>query len=128
MTREQEEAIEYLEQFIGKEKEYKHKPIKIKTLPNTRNAIETVLNMIKEKDKEIDCLKKAGKATEDIYKREIEKKNKIIDLLIDYVDKLSEYYTRIEGKNNEFCNEKCIDKNIECYDCIKQYFERKSEE
>ncbi len=54
MTREQEEAIEYLKQFIGKEKEYKHKPIKIKTLPNTRNAIETVLNMLKEKDKKIE--------------------------------------------------------------------------
>ena len=71
--------------------------------------IETVLNMLKEKD------------------AEIEKKDKMIDLLIDYIDTLSEYYTRAEGKNNEFCDEKCIDKNIDCYDCIKQYFERKAE-
>ena len=57
--------------------------------------------------------------------KETEKKDKIIDLMADYIDKLSEYYTKIEGKNNDFCDEKCIDKNIDCYDCIKQYFERK---
>ena len=59
---------------------------------------------------------------------EIKQKDKMIDLMIDYIDKISEYYTKIEGKNNDFCDEKCIDKNIDCYDCIKKYFERKSEE
>ncbi len=40
------EAIEYLEQFIGIKKEYKYKPIKVKTMINTRKAIETVLQAL----------------------------------------------------------------------------------
>lgn len=63
-----------------------------------------------------------------VMQKQIDEKDKMIDLLIDYIDTLSEYYTRAEGKNNEFCDEKCIDKNIDCYDCIKQYFERKAEQ
>lgn len=45
----EEEAIEYLEQFIGIKKEYKCKPIKVKTLNNTREAIETVLSELEKK-------------------------------------------------------------------------------
>lgn len=81
-----------------------------------------------------DSIKAKEKADTDLddldkgWKVELEKKDKMIDLLIDYIDTLSEYYTRAEGKNNEFCDEKCIDKNIDCYDCIKQYFERKAEQ
>ena len=45
---ELEEAIEYLEQFMGIKKEYRYKPIKVKTLNNTRQAIETLLHYIKE--------------------------------------------------------------------------------
>lgn len=53
-----EEAKEYLEQFIGRKKEYKYKPIKIKTMINTRQAIETVLQALdnsisKDKVKEL---------------------------------------------------------------------------
>lgn len=113
-------------------------------------AIETVLSMLKEKSAEIKQKntelaeknaeieelktnnKKAWKLNANMSKRhltdifKIKKKDKIIDLLIDYIDKISEYYTKITGKNNIFCDEKCIDKNIDCYDCIKQYFERKA--
>lgn len=117
---------------------------------SNQKAIETVLNMLKEKDAEIEKYKKLladnlakelnnsikakEKADTDLddldkgWKVELEKKDKMIDLLIDYIDTLSEYYTRAEGKNNEFCDEKCIDKNIDCYDCIKQFFERKAEQ
>ena len=45
---ELEEAKEYLEQFIGIKKDYKYQPIKIKTMINTREAIETVLEELKE--------------------------------------------------------------------------------
>lgn len=54
------------------------------------------------------------------------KQDKMIDLLIDYIDKLTDDYTGLTGENNIFCDEKCIDKNIDCYDCIKQYFEQKA--
>nr|DAJ23401.1 MAG TPA: hypothetical protein [Caudoviricetes sp.] len=116
MTKEQE-AIESLEQLINIRKN-KAGQIKYDNCICSTTAIETILNMLKEKDAEIH-----QKNTE-----LAEKKDKMIDLLIDYIDTLSEYYTRAEGKNNEFCDEKCIDKNIDCYDCIKQYFERKAEQ
>lgn len=54
----EEEAIEYIEQFIGIKKEYKCKPIKVKTLNNTRVAIEAVLNLLEKKDKIIDEMAK----------------------------------------------------------------------
>lgn len=41
-----EKAKEYLEQFIGRKKEYKYKPIKIKTMINTREAIENIFQYI----------------------------------------------------------------------------------
>ena len=117
MTREQEEAIEYLEQFIGKEKEYKHKPIKIKTLPNTRNAIETVLNMLKENSAEIE-----QKNTELAEKSaEIEKKDKEIDLMAETIRKLAISLASYEGSyNKETIN---FTGNIKD---IKQYFEQKA--
>ena len=45
---ELEEAIEYLEQFICIKKDYKYQPIKIKTMINTREAIKTVLQSLKD--------------------------------------------------------------------------------
>ena len=54
----EEEAREYIEQFIGIKKEYKCKPIKVKTLNNTREAIETLLNLLEKKDKIIDLMAK----------------------------------------------------------------------
>lgn len=57
----EEEAIEYIEQFIGIKKEYKCKPIKVKTLNNTREAIEIVLSLLEKKDNKIALL-------EDVYK------------------------------------------------------------
>lgn len=145
MTKEQE-AIEKCKEIIQQNKEI----VKQARLSKDTNAIEltancnkesiaieTVLNMLKEKGTEINKYKRKNKELsiqllkiykeQDNYNARIEKKDKMIDLLIDYIDTLSEYYTRAEGKNNEFCDEKCIDKNIDCYDCIKQYFERKVE-
>ena len=58
----------------------------------------------------------------------LKKKDKQIDLMAEMIDELSEYYTRYHGKNNEFCKEICIEKDIDCKDCIKQYFERKVED
>lgn len=138
MTREQEEAIEYLEQFIGKEKEYKHKPIKIKILPNTRNAIETVLNMLKEKDKEIEKLKEENKNImklnanmskrhlDDIFK--IKRKDKIIDLMAIFMANLDIDGEICKYQVSAFCDneQKGVTLDV-CAECIKQYFERRSE-
>ena len=74
--------------------------------------LETVLCMLKEKDKEI------------------KKKDKIIDLMAEYINYLSDELVQATGKNElEFCNANkcCEDSNYNCEQCIKQYFERKSE-
>lgn len=63
-----EEDIEYLQQFIGIKKEYKYKPIKTKTLINTRQAIENVLAELENsisKDKIREKIKEIDKAYED---------------------------------------------------------------
>ena len=75
--------------------------------------LETVLSMLKEKDKEI------------------KKKDKIIDGMAKYINYLSDELVQVTGKNElKFCdgNKCCKDSNYSCEDCIKQYFERKSEE
>ena len=99
MTKEQE-AIENLTDLL---KQRYEKQVQITTYDLFGN-IETVLNMLKEKDKEI------------------EKKDKIIDLM---ANSFAE-----EGFYSEHCqtlidNEVCPD---DCNKCVKQYFERKSEE
>ena len=71
-----------------------------------RVAIETVLSMLKEKDKEI------------------EKKDKIIDLMAEEINETDRGYI-------DYCQFKMVcDRN--CKECIKQYFkeiaERESEE
>ena len=104
--------------------------------------IETVLNMLKEKDEKIEYYKKQ-KNYDDQFKhelleeirclnldkdekdREIEKKDKIIDLMAEYIDS-NNYVDNEECQFQwDFNIKKCIE-NGDCKDCIKQYFERKS--
>lgn len=117
MTKEQE-AIEILNKFKNNEMQrdkleisryggwkigdiYKHLEL--------NPAMETVLNMLKGKDKEID------------------KKNEIIDELVKYIDS-NNYVDNEECQFQwDFKIEKCAG-NGDCKDCIKQYFERKNEE
>lgn len=117
MTTEQKEAIEYLEQFIGKKKEYKCKPIKVKTLNNTREALETVLNLIQEQEKEIKSLDKAihdeileNYDKQELYKKQLQKKDNIIDELakafkqddVRSVEEIKQFYERkVENDNSK---------------------------
>ena len=112
-------------------------------LRKQRYMYKTVLNMLNkysadsaEKDKiiaeksaEIEKLKRDFKIVDQEcsrLERKEAKQDKMIYLLIDYIDKLTDDYTGLTGENNIFCDEKCIDENIDCYDCIKQYFEQKA--
>ena len=109
MTEEQERAIENLTDLL---KQRNEKQVQITTY-NLFENIETVLSMLKEKDKEI------------------KKKDKIIDGMAKYINYLSDELVQVTGKNElKFCdgNKCCKDSNYSCEDCIKQYFERKSEE
>lgn len=121
-----------------------------------KEAIETVLSMLKENSAEIEkkntelaeknaeiekfkqvlarniarnvtsSMKESAKSKEDLemlnagWQIELEKKDKIIDLMAEEINETDRVYT-------DYCEMK-IECDRNCKDCIKQYFERKSEE
>lgn len=114
MTKEQEETIDRLRKITNRQILYGNKyGIVIEEFKKLQEDIETVLNILKEKDKEI------------------KKKDKIIDLL---VNKLNQGYKVFEnGEIKEIVEiyEKIKStsdlRGIELIkECIKQYFERKA--
>lgn len=132
MTKEQE-VIENLTDLL---KQRNEKQVQITTYDLFEN-IETVLNMLKEKDKEIEELKQAlarniaknftssmkesAKSKEDLemlnkgWQIELEKKDKQINLIINAV------YKRFKA-------ELLLEYGFENEEQFKQYFERKSKE
>ena len=102
MTKEQEEAIERLEKRIKDNEDYKTTQV---WLTDDVSAVYTVLNMLKENSAEL-----AEKSAE------IEKKDKIIDLMAERIEWLC--------KSNGILLDKEHDENFIQQD-IKQYFERK---
>lgn len=100
MTKEQEKAIEHLEKL----KEYKQTyygsqwfKVEVCADEEMKNTIDTILNLLQ------------------IQQEEMEKKDKIIDEMTDYID-----FDKIELN----CSSLCVKE--ECQkECIKQYFERK---
>lgn len=133
MTNEQREAIEYLKESVLI---YKN------TIPKISEAIETVLSMLKEKDKEIENLKmekdeaweewnnleQGAYEEEQRLKSAIKKKNKIIDLMAEYIANRDNDEDICKYQVAEWCEDEEDGVLIEvCRKCIKQYFERKSE-
>lgn len=118
---------------------------------SNQEAIRELLNMLKEKDKEIEFQKDINKTEKDRHKKtekslkgQIIKNNKIIeklekeaqgyfeenikkDKIIDLIIDEYEYNARINLKDfceNELRKDTCIQ---DCKTCIKQYFEQKSD-
>lgn len=61
---------------------------------------------------------------------ELEKKEKVINEMSDFINTMSNELVAETGDNNlEFCKmQKCIDNGeIDCIDCIKEYFTNKAE-
>lgn len=55
---------------------------------------------------------------------------KMIDELIEYIDRITEEIAREKGVEDfEFCDNRCadIEDYIDCNDCIKEYFRKKVE-
>lgn len=117
MTKEQEKAIKYFEDKI---KVHKKQIDKLKEEGQFEGngtmidiyklricMITIILNMLKEKD------------------TEIQKKDKMIDLMAEYISDLDidEDICKKQSDNN--CDD--INREVECKECIKQYFERKLE-
>ena len=132
MMKEQKETIERLNRIITTKFNNDYS-----IDSSDKEAIETVLNMLKEKDKEIEELKQAlarniaknftssmkesAKSKEDLemlnkgWQIELEKKDKQINLIINAV------YKRFKA-------ELLLEYGFENEEQFKQYFERKSEE
>ena len=136
MTKEQEKAIEILEDIKNNTWTTKY------IMSSDSKKAETVLNMLKEKDKEIEKLKadnkKAWKLNANMTQRhlsdifKIKKKDKQIDLMATTLSAictgLSTVRDHFEKEYCEFINSDkdcCWKTDTSCKDCIKQYFERK---
>jgi hypothetical protein len=139
MTTEQEKAIERCKQIIKDNKEIIKEARKngdintiqlTASLDNDSLAIEIVLSMLQEKDKEIEKYKYLYQKTLDNTiqaDRENIKLKKQIDLMADFI------FQNIDVEE-DICNSayiKCkqeTGQDITCINCIKQYFERKAKE
>lgn len=134
MTTEQREAIEIISKYLNFNEIYGTR--------NFKEAIETVLSMLKEKDKEIENLKmEKDEAWEEwnnleqgTYEEEqrlksaIKKKNKIIDLMAEYIANRDNDEDICRHQVAEWCEDEEDGVLVEvCRKCIKQYFERKIE-
>lgn len=146
MTKEQ--AIERLKSKLDNDKEYLEQCNPFSDLVNEvrldNKSIEIVLSMLKEKDKQIDKLKKhnddllrklRNRVKEvkklqkySLYKEEFSRLNKQLqnkDKIIDLMAERLRYYNGMQQKQ-EFCIDICEGKecNIKkCKERIKQYFE-----
>ena len=136
MTKEQEEAIETVEGMVKSYIEADECGLSNNDFKNQIRAMQTVLNMLKEKDKKIEYYKKQ-KDYDDKFKHELleqirclnldkDEKDKQIDLMAKYISNLEidEDICMKNIANTELCNEKYSN----CKECIKQYFERKEKE
>lgn len=96
-------------------------------------AIETVLSMLEEKDKEIQFQNDINKTELDRHNKAeknlkgiINKQNKIIDLMADEIANSITNTCPLEDYNYDLdCENKCNDNYKECW---KQYFENKAKE
>ena len=116
MTNEQREAIEICKEKIIESFYDFPNPTSIELKDTDVEAIDTVLSILKEKDELY------HKALTDLVKadRENIQLKKQIDLMAEEINETDRGYT-------DYCEMK-IECDRNCKDCIKQYFERKSEE
>ena len=123
------EAIEIVEGIVKSYIEADECGLSNNDFKHEIRALQTVLNMLKEKDKKIERLEKQSKNLDKQAQQYFEQTiylDKQINLMTEVI------YRRTNYKElNKYCNKK--DKNkcesyTECYKCIKQYFERKCEE
>ena len=126
MTKEQEETIEIIEKMVKSYIVADECGLSNNDFKHEIKAMQTVLNMLKEKDKEIEKLKadnkKAWKLNANMTQRhlsdifKIKKKDKQIDLMADNLVGMI------------FSDKENIEIIFDNKEEIKQYFERKSEE
>ena len=146
MTKEEEEAIDRLRKITNRQILYGNKyGIVIEEFKKLQEDIETVLNMLKEKDEEIEKLKKENEHWKNGFERELEdnrenackllKQDLIIRKKDRQIDLMAEHIVSSAIVDDTVCAIKCdceTDIEEDCTHekmliCTKQYFERKVE-
>lgn len=125
MTEEEKKAIKYfynLRKTIDESYLLFDEGIDVKCGKEMIKQITSILNLIQNQQKEIECLKQAGEATEMLYKMQLEKRDKIIDEMAPYV--YLDKYMREEMKKDIYNN---VNNHKGFKEWVKQYFERKVE-
>lgn len=120
MTNKQKETIDRLNKD-------KNRPLACGDITVVNIAdIDTALLLIQEQQEEIEGLKNKEVLIKRYFKKcdLIKQKNKQIDLMAEWIEKHTKYYDE-DGCYCEVEKEIC-EKDIECIDCIKQYFETKA--
>ena len=120
LSEEEKKAIKLIKQYRKEIKDGDIKPIFI---------LDTAINLITKLQKENEILKRAfDKQTADMSNNllELRQKDKQIDLMAEYISNLDidEDICKEQSDNN--CDD--INREAECKDCIKQYFEKQVEE
>lgn len=112
MAKEQEEAISRLRKITNRQILYGNKlGITIEGFKELQEDLETVLNMLKEKD------------------AEIEQKNEVLNRVYDFIweNDCCRYFSKKHALYNQVLNfDSCLGNCKR--NCIKQYFERKVED
>lgn len=139
MTKEQEEVIDRLRKITNRQILYGNKyGIVIEEFKKLQEDIETVLNMLKEKDKEINRKSSTIKALQcALHERteERDRKDNIITRQNKQIDLMAEHIVSSAIVDDTVCAIKCdceTDIEEDCTHekmliCTKQYFERKVE-
>lgn len=132
MNEEEKQAIKYfynLRATIDESNMLFDEDINVKCGKETIKQITAILNLLEKKDKEIQYQKEINKTeqnrhkqTEKSLKGQLQKKDKMIDLMVEEFKKIFS-----EGEPCDLDHEMECKKYKECKDCIKQYFERKVE-
>lgn len=96
---------------------------------SNQKAIETVLSELENKQDDINILQAQRDSMEYQFKQakaELEKKDKIIDLMAKWISNIC-FYKDDYGNSCEIIQDSCY-KDSDCKQCIEQYFENKAEE
>ena len=130
MTNEQREAIDKLTNgekmdFVTLVRTFKKEGIE-KFAVVRKEYLDTVLSLIKEQQEKIAKYEKIYKEY-DCYRwvKELDKKDKIIDLMAEFIATLDIEEDICANIENDNCDKMAFG---ECENCIKQYFERKVED
>lgn len=121
MNEEEIKAIRSIEKLIKWLEKWNDK---YEIVPEDKKYFEIILNLIEKQKEEIEQLKIAGDWTDTLLEqkvKEIEKKDKIIDKMIDALISHDEHFN--------YCDKKLHKKHKgSCQECIKEYFKNKVKE